>query len=153
MLWTILNKSWKQHSTKQQLHNHQSSIRKTINIRWTRYAEHCWRNKNELINDVLLWIPSGGGEKAGLLAYIQQLGANTGKRLEDLPWAMDDRNKWRERVREIRACSVTSWWYIYIYIYIYIYKEVNNGTSIGDLTTRNNIFSKSLWWFIEMEKL
>ena len=41
---------------------------------------------------------------------------------EDLPEAMNDRERWRERVRDIRATSTTWWWwYIYIYIYIYIY--------------------------------
>ena len=31
--------------------------------------------------------------------------------LEDLPEAMDDRDKWRERVREICACSMIWWWW------------------------------------------
>ena len=60
--------------------------------------------------------------------YIQQLCADTGCSLEDLPEAMDDRERWQERVREIRADGTTWWWwYIYIhththiYIYIYIY--------------------------------
>ena len=34
---------------------------------------------------------------------------------------MNDREKWRERVRDIRACGATWWWWWYIYIYIYIY--------------------------------
>ena len=38
---------------------------------------------------------------------------------EDLPGAMNDREEWRERVRDIRATSATWWWW---YIYIYIYK-------------------------------
>ena len=34
---------------------------------------------------------------------------------------MNDREEWRERVRDIRAAStIWWWWYIYIYIYIYI---------------------------------
>ena len=40
--------------------------------------------------------------------------------LEDLLEVMDDRDGWRERVREI-CVSSTTWWYMYIYIYIYIY--------------------------------
>ena len=43
--------------------------------------------------------------------------------LEDLSEAMDDRDEWRERDREIRANSTTWWWwwwYTYIYVYIYI---------------------------------
>ena len=45
-------------------------------------------------------------------AYIQRLCTDTGCRLEDLPGTMDDRDGWRERVREIRAGSVTSWWWL-----------------------------------------
>ena len=84
----------------------------------TRHAGHCWRSKDELIGDVLLWTPSHWRAKVGRPAwtYIQQLCADTGCSLEDLPGAMDDRDVWQERVREIRASSVT--WYIYIYIYI-----------------------------------
>ena len=34
---------------------------------------------------------------------------------------MNDREKWRETVRDIRAGGATWWWWWYIYIYIYIY--------------------------------
>ena len=36
MLWAILNKSWRQHPTKQQLYGHLPTITKTIKVRWTR---------------------------------------------------------------------------------------------------------------------
>ena len=39
--------------------------------------------------------------------YIQQLCEDTGCNPEDLPEAMNDREKWRERVRDIRAGSAT----------------------------------------------
>ena len=39
--------------------------------------------------------------------YKQQLCADTGCSPEDLPKAMDDREVWRERVRDVRADSVT----------------------------------------------
>ena len=41
MLWAILNKSWRQHLTKQQLYSHQTPITKTIEVRQTRHAGHC----------------------------------------------------------------------------------------------------------------
>ena len=53
MLWAILNKSWRQHPTKQQLYSHQPST-KTMQVRQIRYVGHCWRSRNELISDVLL---------------------------------------------------------------------------------------------------
>ena len=41
MLRAIVNKSWRQHPTKQQLYRHLPPILKTIQIRRTRYAGHC----------------------------------------------------------------------------------------------------------------
>ena len=109
MLWEILNKSWKQHPTKQQLYSHLSPITKTIQVRRTRHTEHCWRSRDELISDILLWTPLYGRAKAGWPArtYIQQLCANTGCSLENLQGAMDDREGRWERVREIRAGNMT----------------------------------------------
>ena len=54
MLRAILNKSWRQHPTKHQLYSHLPPIMKTIKIRRTRHAGHCWRSRDELISDVLL---------------------------------------------------------------------------------------------------
>ena len=113
MLWAILNKSWRQHPTKQQLYSHLPPITKTIKVRWTRHAGYCWRSKDELISDVLLWNPSQGQAKAGQPArtYIQQLCADTGCSPEDLLEAIDDREGWQERVRDIHADGVTWWWW------------------------------------------
>ena len=78
-----------------------------------------WRSRDELIRDVLLWIPTHGRAKAGRPArtYIQQLCEDTGCCPEDLPRAMNDREEWRERVRDIRAASTIWWWWWYIYIF------------------------------------
>ena len=65
MLRAIFNKSWRQHPTRHQLYGHLPSITKTIQVRRTRHAGHCWRNKDELISDVLLWTPAYGQVKAG----------------------------------------------------------------------------------------
>ena len=113
MLRAILNKSWQQHPTRHQLYGHLPPITKTIQVRRTRHAGHCWRSRDELIRDVLLWIPTHGRAKAGLPArtYIQQLCEDTGCCPEDLPRAMNDREEWRERVRDIRATSARWWWW------------------------------------------
>ena len=153
MLRAILNKSWRQHPTRHQLYGHLPPITKTIQVRRTRHAGHCWRSRDELIRDVLLWIPTHGRAKAGRPArtYIQQLCEDTGCCPEDLPRAMNDREEWRKRVRDIRAASTIWWWWwrfklinhkigrtevsvlfngnvfkrqnssLYIYIYIYIH--------------------------------
>ena len=89
MLRAILNKSWQQHPTRHQLYGHLPPITKTIQVRRTRHAGHCWSAKT--------------GRPAR--TYIQQLCEDTGCCPEDLPRAMNDREEWRERVRDIRATS------------------------------------------------
>ena len=63
MLRAILNKSWRQHSTRHQLYGHLPPITKTIQVRRTRHAGHCWRSRDELISDVHLWTPHMAGQK------------------------------------------------------------------------------------------
>ena len=111
MLRAILNKSRRQNPAKQQLYGHLPPITKTIKIRRTRHVGHCWRNREERISDILPWTPSDVRAKAGRPArtYKQQLCVDTGCSLEDLPGPMDDRGKWSERVRKIRA-GVMTWW-------------------------------------------
>ena len=108
---------WRQHPTRCQLYGHLPPITKIIQVRRTRHAGHCWRNRDELISDILLWTPTYGQAKAGRPArtYIQQLCEDTGCSLEDLLEAMNDWEKWRERVRDIRAGG-TTWWWWYMYI-------------------------------------
>ena len=113
MLWAILNNSWRKHPTKHQMYGHLPPITKTIKVRRTRNSGHCWRSRDELISDVLLWTPSYGRGKAGRPArtYIQQLCEDTGWSREDLPEAMNDREEWWERVRDIRVGGTTRWWW------------------------------------------
>ena len=100
MLRAILNKSWRQHPTRPQQYGHLPPITKTIQVRRTRL-------------NVLLWAPTYGQVKVGRPArtYIQQLCEDTGCNPEDLPEAMNNREKWRERVRDIRAGGTTWWWW------------------------------------------
>ena len=48
MLRAILNKSWCQHPTRHQLYGHLPLFTKTIQVRRTRHAGHCWRSKTNL---------------------------------------------------------------------------------------------------------
>ena len=95
LLRAILNKSRRQHPTRHQLYGHLPPITKTIQVRRTRNAGHCWRSRDELISDVLLWTPTYGRAKAGRPArtYIQQLCEDTGCSPEDLQEAMNEREK------------------------------------------------------------
>ena len=112
-LRAILNESWWQHPTKHQLYGLLPPITKTIQVRRTRHAGHCWRSRDELIRDVLLWTSTYGRAKTGRPArtYIQQLCDDTVCSPEDLPEAMNDREKWWERVRDIHASGMTLWWW------------------------------------------
>ena len=109
MLRAILNKSWRQHPTRHQLCGHLPPITKTIQVRRTTHAGHCWRSRDELIRDVLLWTPTHGCAKAGRPAqtYIQKLCEDTGCCPEELPQVMNDREMWLERVRDISTTSTT----------------------------------------------
>ena len=136
MLRAILNKSWQQHPTRHQLYGHLPPITKTIQVRRTRHAGHCWRSRDELIRDVLLWILTHGRAKAGRPArtYIQQLCEDTGCCPEDLPRAMNDREEWRERIRDIRAASTIWWWWWWRYYNTYNKDRCYNIYNKGIIT-------------------
>ena len=128
MLRAILNKSWRQYHTKQQLYGHLPPITKTIKVRRTRHAGHCRRSKDELISDMLLWTPSHGRAKVGRPArtYVQQLCAETGYSLEDRLGTMNERLRWRESVRE---GSTTWWWYLFYHLEYsdyFLYSNIHN---------------------------
>ena len=57
--------------------------------------------------------PTYGQAKAERAAgiYIQQLCEDTGCSHEDLPGSKNDREKWRERVRDIHTNGTTWWWW------------------------------------------
>ena len=132
MLRAILNKSWRQHPTRHQLYGHLPPITKTIQVRRTRHAGHCWRSRDELISDVFLWTPTYGGAKVGRPArtYIQQLCEDTGCSPEDLPEAMNDGEKWRESVRDIRA-SGTTWCWLLLLVILFFYLLFVNINLLG----------------------
>ena len=104
MLRAILNKSWRQHPARHQLYSHLPPITKTIQARRTRHAGHCWRSKDEVISDVLLWTPTYGQAKAGQTAwtFIQKHSEDTGCSSEDQPEAMNDR-EWGSGISVLAA--------------------------------------------------
>ena len=159
MLRAILNKSWRQYPTRYQLYGHLPPITKTIQVRRTRHAGHCGRSRDELISDELLWTPTHCRAKAGRPAqtYIQQLCEDSGCCPEDLPEAMNDKEKWRERVRDIRATSTTWWWWWYIYVCVCVcgemvdFDESDKMVKISGNVDRSNIynwFSSNISFFI-----
>ena len=83
MLNSVLNNSWKQHTTKLQLYGNLPAIPKTIQVRWARYAVHCWRSKEELISDIFLWTHGHTSVGWPATTYIHHLCVDTGCRLMD----------------------------------------------------------------------
>ena len=55
MLRTVLNFPWRQHPTKKELYGHLQPVSNKIKDRRLRFSGHCWRSKNELASDLLLW--------------------------------------------------------------------------------------------------
>ena len=116
MLPAILNKSWRQHPTK--------TIRPpTSHQNYPSYTNHTCRTLLEKQGRAHKWLtpmdphiwPSKAWRKAW--TYIQQLCEDTGCDPEDLPEAMNDKEKWRE-------ISVQAARYIYIYIYTWIIQMI-----------------------------
>ena len=85
---------------------HLPPITKTIQVRRTRHAGHCWSSKDELISNVLLWTPTYGRAKAGISVLAER---------HD-----DDDECWIYRMKSIRGCNVhvslrLCLWVIYSY--------------------------------------
>ena len=101
MLRALLNKSCRQHPTR-----HHCTATCLLSRKLFKLDEP---DMQDTAGDVLLWTPTHGHAKAGRPArtYIQQLCEDTGCCPEDLPRAMNDREEWRERVKDIRATSAT----------------------------------------------
>ena len=104
MLRAILNKSWRQYLTKQQLYGHLPPITKAVEVRRTGHAGHCSRTKDELISDILHMDEQRQDDQRESIykssVPIQDVAWNTsGER-----WTIDG---WPKRVMEICAGSAT----------------------------------------------
>ena len=75
MLRAFLNRSWREHPINKELYGNIPRLSSTIRQQWLRFDGHCWRNKEELAGDVLLWEPTHGNRKRGkpMMTYINQL--------------------------------------------------------------------------------
>ena len=107
MLRSELNKSWRENLTNEILYNDIPKISATIKDNRIRVTGYCWRSKNELASDLLLWYPNHGKSSRDRPAktYIDQLSSDTGCERGELANAMQDRDGWRERFMKCRASS------------------------------------------------
>ena len=101
LLRAVLNKPWEQQNSSCTA----TYLPKTIQVRQTRHARYCWRIKDELKSDVLSWNPTH--RRTSVRRPANQHWAYTGCGLEDLPRAINDRDGWWERFRELRVVSET----------------------------------------------
>ena len=114
MLRTVLNKSWKQHLTREKLYSHLPPISQVIKVRRRRHSEYCSSCREEHLSDVLWWNPTHRHTSVGRSAkpYINQHCADTAYRLEDLPRAIADKTEWWARVNRICAIDIRwLWWW------------------------------------------
>ena len=126
MLRAILNRSWRQHPTRHQLYGHLPPITKTIPVRRARHAGHCWRSRDELISDVLLWTPHMAVQKQDdqhehtFSSYVRirdvVLKTSLGR------WTIGRSGERGSGISVLPARYDDDHDDIYIYIYIYIYK-------------------------------
>ena len=71
-------------------------IMTTIAAQSVRFSGHCWRSKDELAHQLLLWEPTHG--KRPRRTFIDQLVDDTELYKEDLANAMNDREYWKSKV-------------------------------------------------------
>ena len=107
MLQAALNISWAEHPTKERLYGKIPNVITMVRERRMRFAGHCWRHKEEIASDTLLWQPTYRHTAVGRPAktYVDQLQEDSGLEKADLATAMMNRNLWRKQVVEVRACS------------------------------------------------
>ena len=87
------NVTWRQRITNEVLYVGLPRISTTIREGRFRFSDHCWRGKNEVISDLVLWEPKHGKRSVGGQArtFVDLLEAHTGVPRDYLPAAMDDR--------------------------------------------------------------
>ena len=107
---TAQSSSWsflEEHKTNKELYGNLPKITDTLMIRRLRFIGHCWRKKDEVISDLLLWEPKHGARKRGRPAttYVDQLRNDTGLSIAELKSIMGNRKEWIKLVNGVRVRS------------------------------------------------
>ena len=102
ILGAILNVSWDDYLTNSQLYGKLAKITDVIKERRLRFTGHSFRNKEELVSDLLLWAPSHGQRSSGRpqKTYLDQFSSDSGHSIDKLPVAMMNKLGWREVVKK-----------------------------------------------------
>ena len=87
MLRAILNVYWITHPSKERLCGNLVQITSVLKERRTRFAGHCYRSKDEVVWNLILWTPKHGKAKVRRRSktYTKQLTEDDDCQLEDLP--------------------------------------------------------------------
>jgi len=96
LLRRVQNLHWEDHPTLGVIYGSLPRISTVLTSRRLRFAGHCFRSKEELISDLLLWCPIGT-IRSRKLTFLNTLKRETGLEIEELKTAMQDRELWRER--------------------------------------------------------
>ena len=104
MIRVIKNVSWNQHMRNEVLYGEIPKITTTIATQRAKFSGHCWRSKDELAHQLLLWEPTHG--KRPRRTFIDQLVDDTELYKEDLTNAMNDREYWKSKVVDVRLRSI-----------------------------------------------
>ena len=99
MLRAALNISRRDHMSNKDLYGKIPKITDTIREQRLRFSGHCWRSKNEVVSDVLLWLPIHGRRSRGrpTTTFVDPLMEDTSCNYEELPNAMMNRQEWGVR--------------------------------------------------------
>ena len=101
LLRRVLNFSWRDHVSNNNLYGDLPSLSSTIRQRRLRFAGHCSRATNQPVTDLLFWTPSTGkrGRGAGIRTFPKSLLADTSSSSDgEIQVLMADRHLWRRRV-------------------------------------------------------
>ena len=105
MICVILNIYWSTHPSKEGLYGNLVQIALVVRERITIFAGHCYRSKDQVVSDLILWTPNHSKAKVGCPSetFTKQLTGNADCQFEHLTRAMEDREYWRERVNMVWA--------------------------------------------------
>ena len=105
MLRKTLGLTWEDKVPNTELYGNLPTLSSELRQRRLRFAGHCWRRKEELCSQLLLWEPSHGKRRRGAPAktYVDMLEEDTGIEKENLQNLMGDRVLWRDVVGDIRS--------------------------------------------------
>ena len=108
LLRRVLCVNWSDHVTNKDLYGDIPPLSSTIRQRRMRFAGHCLRAADQPVSKLLFWSSKEAkrGRGAGLKTFAKVLGEDTGLYNEsEIKVLMQDRNIWRQRVRNVVVSS------------------------------------------------